>query len=480
MKTYFQEGVGYLIAGVHQSLIDLERSYEDLEEDQKEVLDLTDQLKAKIDFFYSCHVKGNKKVQTEPRQPEINTNATEDRLTIREGYARYQELQGELWLERRRNKNTVNANRRLKNKIRRLRVSIRRLNSQIGGRVVSVASKLQKKINSLSYELNSDLSRSRMLITKTAQHYDQNQQKSINSLVMRLRTCVSNTEAIKQQSDRISTMIEEVPGNVRETLGLDRSFTDQQTLLTRLSESLQASRREAGDYARVAGEEMDKRFESMLEGLAGTLGTAEQLKRECLGVIDRVEEGCRIVCEKVEQDCHHVSNQIQRMFNLLENLNKMINPILIEKRRRREAQEILDEALKEEEAILRSLRCLEFTLNMVKTETRRKKDDRFCSRSNSIGPYIALKNLESYLICMKFRGLLLIEQKKELKFKCHSSIPGRYQYKINDMIYITHLNCYLLIIGSKLYKKEIDDEPMTLIWDFSSKKPKQQISHTLN
>ena len=66
--------------------------------------------------------------------------------------------------------------------------------------------------------------------------------------------------------------------------------------------------------------------------------------------------------------------------------------------------------------------------------------------------FIALKNPTSYLIATSWLGLKLYENGDHIYSDC---FPGNWG-ELYDIIYIEHLNCYLLSFTDKLYRKDIN------------------------
>ena len=76
--------------------------------------------------------------------------------------------------------------------------------------------------------------------------------------------------------------------------------------------------------------------------------------------------------------------------------------------------------------------------------------------------FLAVKNRSSYLIGSSCKGLKIIENQKEI----YSEILNLADGYIDDIIYANHLNCYLLHLSGKTYRKDIDQEPPYLFMDF--------------
>ena len=68
--------------------------------------------------------------------------------------------------------------------------------------------------------------------------------------------------------------------------------------------------------------------------------------------------------------------------------------------------------------------------------------------------FLALKNSTSYAIGTFCKGLKVMEQNQQI----YSERFSGSQIYLYGLIYIDHLNCYLLCKGSKLYRKDIDGE----------------------
>ena len=202
-NSYFQEGISYLTRGLEFCTQQMQACSPELESDRQKIVDLADQMKAKINFFSSSHTKRKKNQLDGLSNPPLS----EDQQIIKQGIAKYKQLESVLKHQTRRYQRVVKVNRRLKRNFWRLKTSLRRLKNMIGVRVEASASKLENKLKSFYKSLKSDLERGRRKMARSAQSAQQDYQASIDSLVSRLRTCVDNTETIKQQSDDLSTQI---------------------------------------------------------------------------------------------------------------------------------------------------------------------------------------------------------------------------------------------------------------------------------
>ena len=82
-----------------------------------------------------------------------------------------------------------------------------------------------------------------------------------------------------------------------------------------------------------------------------------------------------------------------------------------------------------------------------------------------IGGYtslLALKSPSSYLIGSDYTGIKLIEDGVEIY---SARLPFEHA-SLNDLVYIEHLNFYLLHYNKKIYRKDIDDQAPYIFMDF--------------
>ena len=75
--------------------------------------------------------------------------------------------------------------------------------------------------------------------------------------------------------------------------------------------------------------------------------------------------------------------------------------------------------------------------------------------------YIYMKNPTSYMIGTDEKGIKVIEEGAEIY---SGTLPGEEAW-LRDIIYISHLNCYLMADESKLYRKDIDEKPPYLLME---------------
>ena len=72
------------------------------------------------------------------------------------------------------------------------------------------------------------------------------------------------------------------------------------------------------------------------------------------------------------------------------------------------------------------------------------------------GPsYMVIKNQTSYAIATTDKGMKVVDKNREIFSGRLPSYPTR----LSDLVYIDHLDCYLLNSGWKLYRKDIDENP---------------------
>ena len=76
--------------------------------------------------------------------------------------------------------------------------------------------------------------------------------------------------------------------------------------------------------------------------------------------------------------------------------------------------------------------------------------------------HLALKNPACYLIATMTKGLRLIDN-TELLYSAKLPVSG--EAWLNDLIYIKSKDCYLMNLNHKIYKKDIDRKPPTLLLD---------------
>ena len=75
--------------------------------------------------------------------------------------------------------------------------------------------------------------------------------------------------------------------------------------------------------------------------------------------------------------------------------------------------------------------------------------------------FLAFKNSNSFGIGTNRKGLILIENSARIfcqRFSLHEN-------KLRGLIYIDHLDCYLLNLCSKIFRKDLTDQPPYLYMD---------------
>ena len=68
---------------------------------------------------------------------------------------------------------------------------------------------------------------------------------------------------------------------------------------------------------------------------------------------------------------------------------------------------------------------------------------------------IALKNVKSYALATTTKGLLVIENGNQIFL---GKLPGKYA-RLSDITYSRLLNCYLICVDRKIFRKDVDNEP---------------------
>ena len=69
--------------------------------------------------------------------------------------------------------------------------------------------------------------------------------------------------------------------------------------------------------------------------------------------------------------------------------------------------------------------------------------------------YLAVKNPRSFMIGTSSYGFKVIENLKEI----HKSQFIGFYGVLSDMVYVDYPNCYFLLLGNKIYRKDIDENP---------------------
>ena len=77
--------------------------------------------------------------------------------------------------------------------------------------------------------------------------------------------------------------------------------------------------------------------------------------------------------------------------------------------------------------------------------------------------FLALKDPTSYMIATDGKGLEVIENRENL----YSATLKVNEETLKDIIYINHLDCYLIYIDFKLYRKDVDSKPPYLYLDIN-------------
>ena len=121
----------------------------------------------------------------------------------------------------------------------------------------------------------------------------------------------------------------------------------------------------------------------------------------------------------------------------------------------------LIQKLKQENTVL----LQEFLLNQLK-KFKLNVEEIKNHKGHLIGvqkTFIAMKDKSSYLIGSWRRGLKLIQQNTEVYSE---ELIEDYQH-IRDLVYIDHLDCYIMECNGPLYRKDIDENPPYLWMDIS-------------
>ena len=102
---------------------------------------------------------------------------------------------------------------------------------------------------------------------------------------------------------------------------------------------------------------------------------------------------------------------------------------------------------------------LTLTSGLVKNHAEHSKIGSARSGRN----YLALKGRNSYMIATSREGILVVENSSAVYY---GSIPHRYE-SFKDIIYVEHLDCYLMDHYKKLWRKGIDGNPPYVYIDMS-------------
>ena len=79
--------------------------------------------------------------------------------------------------------------------------------------------------------------------------------------------------------------------------------------------------------------------------------------------------------------------------------------------------------------------------------------------------FLAIKNLRSMMIGSSFLEFRLFENSILIYSE---EVMKEESYKLHDIIYVDHLDCYFLLINFKIYRKDIDEKPPYLWMDVRS------------
>ena len=71
---------------------------------------------------------------------------------------------------------------------------------------------------------------------------------------------------------------------------------------------------------------------------------------------------------------------------------------------------------------------------------------------------LAVKNEYSYMMGTQARGYKLIENDYQVYHT--DNFPKGYLYRLKDIAYVKKLNCYLVSLGCKIYRKDINESPL--------------------
>ena len=83
----------------------------------------------------------------------------------------------------------------------------------------------------------------------------------------------------------------------------------------------------------------------------------------------------------------------------------------------------------------------------------------------STATLIAFKNPTSFIIGTAKKGMIVIEDSDE---KYSARLPRDRRGTLRDIVYIDHLDCYLLNFKDKIYRKDIDSKPPYIFLDIVS------------
>ena len=463
-RAHFRDGVYYLISGVLDCTKQMQECPLASEEDQETILSLTDQLKAKIEFFVSVH---NKK-ETEPERASEDTVESQ-KVQKDQEQVKNLEIQSELWRERRRNKKIVETNQKLKTKVRRLKVRLSQLESRIGLKVDSSALEIQNSLKSMLENLKTDLERSNREMAESIQ---QTSQTHLDSLTSRLPRYPDLSDSFKHQSEDFSTKmdllsedltektIDETPSELNFTINkmsdnfiLGSPQKDTFTpLFSELSLSLKSSQKEAKEYADSAQQAYEKGFESMMQMLNKTLGATQKVEQKCSYITQRVQQSCNHVADKVNRESLILSRKVEKVALEVKEFSEVVQKDPIYKQMNEKVEFLYETHLESINKI--KIDEMKVAVDRIIERKQRKWEDED-PEEGSIGghwTHIALKNNRSYLVGTWGSGLEVIED-GNLVYK--GKMPGE-DHSLWDVVYIPCLNCYLLATPGALYRKEVD------------------------
>ena len=200
MKALFREGLNHLIIRINQCLFEIMNCEVDSPEQRVDVVCVVKQLSANIDFFSSLHLQREDQSDIFGQRNILAAN----QLVLRQGYRKYQELQSELRLKRRRNRKVVKANLELKKKIRGLKFRLNKLRSGIEFRVQSSGVRIQK-LENLCKNLKSDLKKSNERKEREERKDEVKEPKTIPKLSRE-----SQSEPKKPNIDKIKAVVDDV------------------------------------------------------------------------------------------------------------------------------------------------------------------------------------------------------------------------------------------------------------------------------
>ena len=456
-RAFLKEGINFLICEANNSFEDLRQCSLDSEEGLNEFFRLAEQLRSEVACLCSLHQKWTGK-----GSPDLPRHLEQQKLASNFIESQFFALQSELKIEKRKNSSFMKVNLRLKRKIRRLRRSLTNLKKGFGKQLQSSESRLQTTLSCEISALKSDLVNTQRRLTQATKTAQQEDQSNVDSLVARLQQCLKGTQSIQEQSERLSTKIDDLSDDLTEKVNQVPSKVKRELKLTEwdFSHSLAKTRavleersRDMVEYANFIEERARAGFLRMRDIILQIKELKKSYNDHCPDLTLKLQKSCKEVSEKVENESKILSNRIGRITLGMIELSELLidNPIYKQPRDR--------------VSILYQSRLRSIAKEQVEGVELVVEKAKGLEEEGLIGDewtHVALKNRNSYMIGTMLKGLKI----KENGALVYSGKLPEDEGILTDMIYVESLNCYLIASLYQIKRKDIDEKPPYLYMNY--------------